>query len=35
LVASILNVKLNPIVTTPSEGDTQKPEYKQVGFTKL
>uniref|UniRef100_A0A2S2NW49 Glutathione S-transferase 1-1 n=1 Tax=Schizaphis graminum TaxID=13262 RepID=A0A2S2NW49_SCHGA len=30
LVASILNVKLNPIVTTPSKGDTQKPEYKQL-----
>jgi len=30
LVAYILKVKLNPIVTTPSKGDTQKPEYKQV-----
>ncbi|XP_025204057.1 glutathione S-transferase 1-1-like [Melanaphis sacchari] len=30
LLASILNIKLNPIVTTPSKGDTQKPEYKQL-----
>ncbi|XP_015377050.1 PREDICTED: glutathione S-transferase 1-1-like [Diuraphis noxia] len=30
LVAHILNVELNRIVTTPSKGDTQKPEYKQL-----
>jgi len=30
LLARILNVKLNPILTKPSQGDTQKPEYKQL-----
>jgi len=30
LVAKILNVPLNPILTTPSKGDTQTPEYKRL-----
>lgn len=30
LVAKILNVRFNPILTNPGRGDTQKPEYKQV-----
>ncbi|CAI6368514.1 unnamed protein product [Macrosiphum euphorbiae] len=30
LVAYILKVKLNPIETIPSKGDTQKPEFKQL-----
>lgn len=30
LVAAIINVKLNPILTTPGKGDTQKPEFKHV-----
>lgn len=32
LLANILGIELNPIKTTPSKGDTRRPEYIQVNI---
>jgi len=32
LLATILNVPLNPILTIPGQGDTQTPEFKRVSI---